>query len=102
MVRVIGGTPGLKLRNDQAARDRPTDREIVLDLWHLSLGFARRTPAGVDRVDMGFAAHFLTSDDPNRKALLLTPLGPRGVRVGAAHRLFDGVQTHWRETLCPE
>src|SRR5882672_6516457 len=82
------------------AQDRHTnvDREIVLDIWHLSLGFARETPAGVDRVDMSFAAHFLTADIPNRKALLLTPLGPRAVRVAGARRIFEGVQTHWRET----
>ena len=80
------------------AQDRRTDvdREIVLDIWHLSLGFARETPAGVDRVDMSFAAHFLTADIPNRKALLLTPLGPRAVRVAGARRIFEGVQTHWR------
>jgi glycosyltransferase involved in cell wall biosynthesis len=86
------------------AKDRRTDvaREIVLDIWHLSLGFARETPAGVDRVDMSFAAHFLTADLPNRKALLLTPLGPRAVRVAGARRIFQGVQTHWRETGQPE
>jgi glycosyltransferase involved in cell wall biosynthesis len=87
-----------------SAADRRTnvDREIVLDIWHLSLGFARETPAGVDRVDMSFAAHFLTADLPNRKALLLTPLGPRAVRVAGARRIFEGVQTHWRETEQPE
>jgi glycosyltransferase involved in cell wall biosynthesis len=86
------------------AQDRRTDvdREIVLDIWHLSLGFARETPAGVDRVDMSFADHFLTADTPNRKALLLTPLGPRAVRVAGARRIFEGVQTHWRETERPE
>ena len=85
-------------------QDRRTDvdREIVLDIWHLSLGFARETPAGVDRVDMSFAAHFLTADIPNRKALLLTPLGPRAVRVAGARRIFEAVQTHWRETEQPE
>ncbi len=87
-----------------SAQDRRTDvdREIVLDIWHLSLGFARETPAGVDRVDMSFAAHFLTADVPNRKALLLTPLGPRAVRVAGARRIFEGVQTHWRETERPK
>jgi glycosyltransferase involved in cell wall biosynthesis len=77
------------------------DREIVLDIWHLSLGFGRETPAGVDRVDMSFAAHFLTADIPNRKALLLTPLGPRAVRVAGGRRIFEGVQAHWRETEQP-
>src|SRR5207249_1311450 len=86
------------------ATDRRTDvdREIVLDIWHLSLGFARETPAGVDRVDASFAAHFLRADVPNRKALLLTPLGPRAVRVAGARRIFEGVQTHWGETERPE
>src|SRR5215468_7143875 len=88
----------------KSPRGRVTDvdREIVFDLWHLSLGFARETPAGVDRVDMSFAAHFLTADALNRKALLFTPLGPRAVRLAPARRLFEGVQTHWRENQRPE
>ena len=77
-------------------------REIVLDIFHLSLGFGRETPAGVDRVDAVFAAHFLSADVPNRKALLLTPRGPRAVRIAAARDIFEGVQTHWRETQRPE
>jgi glycosyltransferase involved in cell wall biosynthesis len=102
MVRDAGGTPGLYQRNNQDPPDRRGEREIVLDIWHLSLGFARRTPVGVDRVDMGFADHFLSSDVANRKAFLLTPFGPRGVQVGVARRLFKGVQAHWHETQHPE
>jgi glycosyltransferase involved in cell wall biosynthesis len=74
------------------------DREIVLDICHLSLGFWRETPAGVDRVDASFAAHFLSADVPNRKALLFTPLGPRAARIADARRIFEGVQIHWGET----
>ena len=74
------------------------DREIVLDICHLSLGFWRETPAGVDRVDASFAAHFLSADDPNRKALLFTPLGPRAIPIADARRIFEGVQIHWGET----
>src|ERR1700736_1953366 len=86
------------------AKDQRTDvdREIVLDIWHLSLGFARETPAGVDRVDTNFAAHFLNPEVANRKALLLTPLGPRAVRVAAALRILEALQKHWRETERPE
>jgi glycosyltransferase involved in cell wall biosynthesis len=78
------------------------DREIVLDVCHLSLGFWRATPAGVDRVDASFAAHFLSADAPNRKGLLFTPLGPRAIPIAAARRIFEGVQFHWRETQRPE
>ena len=78
------------------------DREIVLDICHLSLGFWRATPAGVDRVDASFAAHFLSADGPNRKGLLLTPLGPRAIPIADARRIFEGVQSHWRETQRPE
>jgi glycosyltransferase involved in cell wall biosynthesis len=83
-----------------SAPRRPTgvDREIVFDICHLSLGFWRETPAGVDRVDASFAAHFLSADDPNRKALLFTPLGPRAIPVANARRIFEGVQIHWGET----
>lgn len=84
----------------ESAARRPTgvDREIVFDICHLSLGFWRETPAGVDRVDASFAAHFLSADDPNRKALLFTPLGPRAIPVADARRIFEGVQIHWGET----
>jgi glycosyltransferase involved in cell wall biosynthesis len=78
------------------------DREIVLDITHLSLGFWRETPAGVDRVDASFAAHFLSADKPNRKALLFTPLGPRAVPIADARRIFEGVQNHWGEHKHPE
>src|SRR5215469_14744408 len=78
------------------------DREIVLDICHLSLGFWRKTPAGVDRVDASFAAHFLAAGAQNRKALLFTPLGPRAVPIAVARRIFDSVQSHWRETQRPE
>src|ERR1700757_3216571 len=88
----------------ESAPRRPTgvDREIVFDICHLSLGFWRDTPAGVDRVDASFAAHFLSADVPNRKAVLFTPLGPRAVRIAEARRIFEGVQIHWRETQRPE
>src|SRR5271169_6705750 len=84
----------------EGASHRPAgvDREIVFDICHLSLGFWRETPAGVDRVDASFAAHFLSADVPNRKALLFTPLGPRAARIADARRIFEGVQIHWGET----
>src|SRR5262249_7287426 len=63
---------------------------------------SRKTPAGVDRVDASFAAHFLSADIATRKALLFTPLGPRAVRSAAARRIFEGVQDHWREKQCPD
>ena len=94
-----GRTPPALCR-DQMTHRRfiGVDREIVLDICHLSLGFWRETPAGVDRVDASFAAHFLSADDPNRKALLFTPLGPRAVPIADARRIFEGVQIHWGET----
>jgi glycosyltransferase involved in cell wall biosynthesis len=78
------------------------DREIVLDISHLSLGFWRKTPAGVDRVDASFAAHFLSAGASSRKALVFTPLGPRAISNADARRIFEGVQFHWRETRPPE
>jgi glycosyltransferase involved in cell wall biosynthesis len=94
-----GRTPPVLCR-DQMTHRRfiGVDREIVLDICHLSLGFWRETPAGVDRVDASFAAHFLSADDPNRKALLFTPLGPRAIPIADARRIFEGVQIHWGET----
>ena len=94
-----GRTPPALCR-DQMTHRRfiGVDREIVLDICHLSLGFWRETPAGVDRVDASFAAHFLSADDPNRKALLFTPLGLRAIPIADARRIFEGVQIHWGET----
>src|SRR6516164_6677472 len=91
-------------RMTESAPRRPTsvDREIVFDICHLSIGFCRETPAGVDRVDASFAAHFLSAGARNRKALLFTPLGPRAIPIADARRIFEGVQLHWRETQRPE
>ena len=52
--------------------------------------------------DASFAAHFLAADARNRKALLLTPLGPRAIRAPAARRILEGVHAQWRETERPE
>ena len=87
---------------ESARRPAGIDREVVLDICHLSLGFWRQTPAGVDRVDASFAAHFLSAGARNRKALLFTPLGPRAIPIADARRIFEGVQLHWRETQRPE
>ncbi len=78
------------------------DREVVLDICRLATRLMRLTPNGIDRVDASFAAHFLAADVPHRKALLLTPLGPRAIRVSAARDIFEGVQTQWRERERPE
>ena len=100
---VNGATLGRDHMPDNAARRRTgVDREIVLDICHLSLGLWRETPAGVDRVDASFAAHFLSGSAPNRKALLFTPLGPRAIPIAAARRIFEAVKCHWRETQPPE
>jgi glycosyltransferase involved in cell wall biosynthesis len=78
------------------------DREIVLDICRLATRLMRLTPNGIDRVDASFAAHFLAADVPNRKAFLLTPLGPRAVSLSAARRILEGVQHQWREQGRPE
>ena len=78
------------------------DREIVLDIFRLSTRLLRATPNGIDRADASFAAHFLSTDVSNRKALLLTPLGPRAIRASAARKIFEIIQTQWRETTRPE
>ena len=78
------------------------DREIVLDIFRLSTRLVRATPNGIDRVDASFATHFLASDAPNRKAFLLTPIGPRAIRLSAARSIVEGVHTRWRESERPE
>jgi len=78
------------------------DREVVLDITLLSRRLARTTPSGIERVNASFAAHFLATDKPNRKALLSTPLGPRAIRAGVARRIYGAVQRRWRETQSPE
>ena len=103
--RVIGGHTGVqrgRIGGTEQNHRGGLEREVILDVCHLSLGFVRATPVGVDRVDASFAAHFLAADAPNRKGLLLTPLGPRAIRGAAAREIFNGVQTHWGESQRPE
>jgi glycosyltransferase involved in cell wall biosynthesis len=78
------------------------DREVVLDISLLSSRLIRATPSGIQRVDAGFATHFLAADVPNRKALLSTPLGPHAIRAAAAREIFEDVQNQWREREIPE
>jgi glycosyltransferase involved in cell wall biosynthesis len=88
---------------ESAPRHPPgVDREIVLDIFRLSTRLGRATPNGIDRADASFAAHFLSADVSNRKALLLTPLGPRAIRASAARHIFESIQAQWRETTRPE
>src|ERR1700736_6819948 len=78
------------------------DRKIALDIFRLSTRLVRATPNGIDRADASFAAHFLSADVSNRKALLLTPLGPRAIRASAARKILEIIQTQWRESTPPD
>ncbi len=52
-------------------------RDVIFDLTRLATRFSRSTPNGIDRVDLGYAQHFLSENRGGRGALL----GPAGLRA---------------------
>ena len=72
-------------------------RDVVFDITRLATRFSRPTPNGIDRVDLGYAQHFL-SDTRRGRAALLSPMGLRALDNRAGRSIVDAVAQHWRET----
>jgi glycosyltransferase involved in cell wall biosynthesis len=70
-------------------------RCTLLDITRLSKGLYRRTPTGIDRVDLAYARHFLSS--PQNHALVMFPGGPRFLDSEAASLLLKAVARRWGE-----
>jgi glycosyltransferase involved in cell wall biosynthesis len=74
---------------------------IAFDLTRLFLGPIIPTPRGIDRVDLGYATHFLEQWRGDCVATLPTPLGVRAVEREAALRLCHFVASVWGERTPP-
>lgn len=71
-------------------------RDVIFDLTRLATRFGRPTPNGIDRVDLGYAEHFLSESRGGRGALF-GPAGLRALDNRAGRSIVDGISRHWRE-----
>jgi len=71
-------------------------RDIIFDITRLATRFSRPTPNGIDRVDLGYAQHFL-SEARGGRGTILGPAGIRAVDNQAARAIVDAIAEHWRE-----
>ncbi len=72
---------------------------ITYDITRLVTRVFNVTPNGIDRVDAGFARHYLAADAPSERfGTMWTPIGPRMMPVAASRAALDGIAAHWGET----
>lgn len=74
---------------------------IVYDMTRLFLAPAHITPRGIDRVDLGYAKHFLAEWPGDAMATLLTPFGVRTIDRQAALGIVEETQAQWKESGQP-
>ena len=75
---------------------------IAFDLTRLFLGPVIPTPRGIDRVDLGYAAHFLERWPGDCVATLPMPWGVRAIERSAALRVVRTVASIWGEMASPD
>lgn len=75
---------------------------IAFDITRLLLGPFVPSPRGIDRVDLGYAAHFLGRWRGDSVATVLTPFGVRAIDREEALRVIDRVIAHWGEEKDPD
>lgn len=80
----------------------PNNSCVAYDLTRLFTGPVRLTPRGIDRVELGFAKHFLTQWAGSSVATLPTPIGVRIVSRDAAIRIVECVENNWGERNNPD
>ncbi len=71
-------------------------RPVVFDVTRLMTRFSRPTPNGIDRVDIGYAQHFLNAER-GAQAALFGLGGVRAVQTSAAQAVVEAVARHWQE-----
>lgn len=72
---------------------------FAYDITRLVTRVFNVTPNGIDRVDSGFARHYLAADAPSERfGAIWSPLGPRLMPVGPARAALEGIAAHWGET----
>ena len=74
---------------------------VAYDLTRLFLAPAHVTPRGIDRVDLGYARHFLADWPGDAAATLLSPFGLRVLERREALRVVDFAEAHWKEGCHP-
>lgn len=71
-----------------------SNRAVIIDITRLATRFSRRAPNGIDRVDIGYAAHYLSNGG---LGAIMTGGLPRAIANLAARRLVSAINSHWRE-----
>ena len=71
-------------------------RDILFDFSRLLTRFSRTAPNGIDRVDLGYAQHMLTSQRAGL-GVLASLTAPRAIDTGAARGAVAAIAAHWRE-----
>ena len=79
-----------------------TAPSVAYDLTRLFIGPVQATPRGIDRVELGFATHFLRDWPGTCVATLPTPFGVRTVKRQDALHFIDCVENHWGERCDPD
>lgn len=80
----------------------PANLFVAYDLTRLFVGPAHVTPRGIDRVDIGYARHFLHDWPGDASATLLTPFGVRVIDRRRAMTIVDYAEAHWKEHRDPD
>ena len=78
-----------------------TLRPVIYDIARLATRFSRPAPNGIDRVDIGYAKHFLSAER-GAQGVVLGPFGPRAIEHGRAARISSAVEAHWGEHDKPD
>ena len=70
------------------------DRPILVDTTRLLTRLGHSSPSGIDRVDHAYARTYLTGG-ADRRALAITPFGPRLMPARAAEELLRDTDRRW-------
>jgi glycosyltransferase involved in cell wall biosynthesis len=73
-------------------------RCVAFDLAQLFIGLEKRTPRGIDRVDLAYARHFLENWRGDCVTTLPTPWGIRWFDRERSLRAVNHIEDHWGET----
>ncbi len=74
---------------------------VALDLTNLALGPIRFTPRGIDRVELGYARHFLNHWGGECVPVIPTSWGVRYFERERALRGIAELEQQWQETISP-
>ncbi len=75
---------------------------VAYDLTRLFVGPRRPPPRGIDRVELGYAKHFLSEWPGEAIATLPTPAGVRTISRANAMRIIAAAEHCWGEDVDPD